>query len=243
MRRFVLGTGIVVVFSVLTGCAATTINQNLHQAVADANVVSNQNVNSTVPVNVPLNVNTATHVQPTPANTNVQLPAALVSPLDQRAERVTKKLFGTYITPATSPIQPERFTGYHTGLDYETFASEAKLDVPVVAACTGKVRARQTVSGYGGVLVQQCVVAGQTVTALYGHIRLSSVKAKVGTELKAGAQFAVLGTGFSSETSGERKHLHFSLHKGATINWRGYVGSKAALGEWLDPSPLFSQSI
>lgn len=219
--------GMVLAFSACTPGA----QQNLNQVVA-VNTTSNENVNA---VSGNVDATTNLNISPAPANTNTSVFVSLVSPMDRQTERVTKKMFGTYITPKTSPIQPERFTGYHTGLDFETFVSEAKTDVPVVAACTGKVRALQTVSGYGGVLVQQCVVDGQTVTALYGHIRLSSVKQKVGSELKAGTQFAVLGTGFSSETSGERKHLHFSLHKGTAINWRGYVSTKSALGGWLDP--------
>jgi murein DD-endopeptidase MepM/ murein hydrolase activator NlpD len=230
MRRagVVVGTlGILLAFSACTPVVQQKVNTNV-----PVNTTSNENVNTaSLTVNATTNLNTS----PAPANTNASAVAALVSPMDRRAERVTKKMFGTYITPKTSPVQPERFTGYHTGLDYETFPTEAKTEASVFAACTGKVRALQTVSGYGGVLVQQCVVAGQTVTALYGHIRLSSVKVKVGTELKAGTQFAVLGTGFSSETGGERKHLHFSLHKGTAINWRGYVSTKAALVDWLDP--------
>jgi len=185
-----------------------------------------------------INVNSA----PVPAtNTNTAV-AVLTSPLDQPTQRITKKFFGTYVTPKYSPVQPERFTGYHTGLDFETFANEAKLDVPVVAACSGQVRAVQTVSGYGGVLVQQCVVEGQTVSALYGHLRLSSVTVKVGTTLNAGTKFAVLGTGFSSETSGERKHLHFSLHKGTAIVWKGYVSTKGALVDWFDPLLYLSKT-
>lgn len=214
---------------------------------------TSQTTNTSIPVNtaVPINVNTAvvTNVNTVPpanvnavpaANTNTNAaPAVLTSPLDKSTQRITKKFFGTYITPKNSPVQPEKFTGYHTAVDFEVFASEAKIDVPVVAACTGKVRASQTVSGYGGVLVQDCVVAGQTVTALYGHIRLSSISVKVGANLKAGTKFAVLGTGFTSETSGERKHLHFGLHKGTAIAWKGYVSAKTALVDWLDPQKYF----
>lgn len=234
MRRALALAGLTMAFGVLVSCTAKTTNTNIPvntSAFSNANAAVVANVNTSPPANV--------NVAPVPStNTNIA-PTALVSPLDRRAERVTKKLFGTYITPKTSPIQPERFTGYHTGLDYETFASEAKVDVPVIAACTGKVRALQTVSGYGGVLVQQCVVDGQTLTALYGHLRLSSISVKTGTTLKAGTKFAVLGTGFTSETSGERKHLHFSLHKGTAIVWKGYVGTKGALVDWLDPQKYF----
>src|SRR3989338_10346295 len=45
-------------------------------------------------------------------------------PLDNSSERVTKKPFGKYITPADSPVQPERFSGYHTGADFEVFSNE-----------------------------------------------------------------------------------------------------------------------
>lgn len=233
MRRKALAyvtLGMVLAFSACTPAA----QQNVNQVVA-VNANSDENVNT---VSASVNATTNLNTSPAPTNTNTSEISALVSPIDKTAERVTKKLFGTYITPATSPIQPEKFTGYHTGLDYEILSGEEKVDVPVLAACTGNVRAVQTVTGYGGVLVQQCTIAGQTVTVLYGHIRLSSVKVNVGTALQAGTQFAVLGTGFSAETSGERKHLHFSVHKGTAINWRGYVSTKAALGDWLDPQPL-----
>ena len=241
MRRCILGIGIVAVFGVLTACTSPAVSPNVNHAPANANVVSNRNVNSVAQTSTALNANTIVsptvnaNYAPAPATSTNAATAALTSPLDRPAERATKKLFGTYITPKTSPVQPERFTGYHTGVDFETFASEAHVDVPVVAACSGKVRAAQYVSGYGGVLVQQCVVAGQTVTALYGHLRLSSLSVDVGTTLAAGTRFAVLGTGFSSETDGERKHLHLSLHKGTAINWKGYVSTKGALVDWLDP--------
>src|SRR5947209_4518700 len=43
--------------------------------------------------------------------------------------RVTKKPFGIYVNPANSPVQPERFSGYHTGADAEY--GEVSADVPV----------------------------------------------------------------------------------------------------------------
>jgi len=45
-----------------------------------------------------------------------------------------------------------------------------------------------------------------------------------------------LGTGFSSETDGERKHLHLAIHKGSSVNILGYVQTKALLFDWLDPA-------
>jgi hypothetical protein len=45
---------------------------------------------------------------------------------------------------------------------------------------------------------------------------------------------AVLGTGFSTETDGERKHLHLGIHKGTAINILGYVQNSSELNNWVD---------
>jgi len=75
----------------------------------------------------------------TQPNQSAQKPA-LSEPISNTKSRVTKKPFGIYITPQTSPVQPEKFTGYHTGTDFETTSQEADAVVPVYAACTGKMR-------------------------------------------------------------------------------------------------------
>lgn len=159
----------------------------------------------------------------------------LISPIANFPSRVTKKPFGIFITPKTSPIQPERFRGYHTGADAETTTAEKKKDIPVYAVANGMVVYRNWVNGYGGVVILRISINGQTYTVLYGHIRLSSVKVKVGQTVKAGTQLAVLGARFSTETNGERKHLHFSVHKGSAIVLLGYTQTKAALSGWVDP--------
>lgn len=148
------------------------------------------------------------------------------------AERVTKKPFGLKVDPKNSPVSPEKFTGYHTGTDFETTDADP-ADVAVRAACTGEILYKGTVSGYGGVVVTSCMHQGQNVTALYGHLRLSSVSLGVGDELSAGTSFAVLGTGYSPETDGERRHLHFSLHRGSSTELRGYVQTEDALKDWI----------
>jgi murein DD-endopeptidase MepM/ murein hydrolase activator NlpD len=162
-------------------------------------------------------------------------PAPLTEPISGGLSRVTKVFFGTYVTPTNSPIMPEHFTGYHTGIDFETTAAEANIDVPIYAACAGKLLVKEYASGYGGVAVQSCTLDGNPVTLIYGHLRLTSITPKVGDALTPGEQIAVLGTGYSSETDGERKHLHFGIHKGTAINILGYVQAKADLSGWLDP--------
>ncbi|NTV41337.1 MAG: M23 family metallopeptidase [Candidatus Moranbacteria bacterium] len=160
----------------------------------------------------------------------------IIDPLDGALSRITKKPFGIFITPKTSPVEPERFQGYHTGVDLETTTDEQNVDVSVVALCEGKMLSKRTASGYGGVIVQACVLDSQAVTVVYGHLRISSATAKVGDQLKAGDFLGNLGKGFSNETDGERKHLHLAIHKGFGINILGYVQQKIQLSAWLDPA-------
>ena len=41
--------------------------------------------------------------------------------------RITKKPFGIFITTQNSPVQPERFSGYHTGVDVEYKDAEGRI--------------------------------------------------------------------------------------------------------------------
>jgi len=161
-------------------------------------------------------------------------------PLSRASERVTKKAFGTFITPENSPVQPERFRGYHTGTDFETFPEEAASDVSIRAICDGALAMKRSASGYGGVAVQKCAADNAPVTVVYGHLRLASIRADIGDDLKTGDVIGVLGTGDSRETDGERKHLHLGIHRGSATDIRGYVASQAALEQWIDPCQFLS---
>jgi len=172
---------------------------------------------------------------PTPAPTLV---TTVPWPIADGKDRVTKKFFGTYVTPQNSPVQPERFTGYHTGWDFETTPAELNADVPIVAACDGSLIYRNYVNGYGGVAIESCLFGGQTITVLYGHLRLASIVAR-STNLKIGDRVGLLGSAYSTETDGERKHLHFGIHKGSAIELKGYVQNKADLSAWIDPTDFF----
>lgn len=176
----------------------------------------------------------APSISPTPSPTPTKT-APLTDPISNARSRATKIFFGTYVTPQNSPIMPEHFTGYHTGVDFETTPAEANIDVPIYAACAGKLLVKEYATGYGGVAVQSCQLNGSPVTLIYGHLRLSSISPKVGDSLTPGEQIAVLGTGYSSETDGERKHLHFGIHIGTSVNILGYVQNKADLIGWLNP--------
>lgn len=166
----------------------------------------------------------------TPAN-----PSSFVAPLGRADERVTRKPFGIYITPANSPIQPERFSGYHTGVDFEIFPDELNEKVAIKAICTGELERKETVGGYGGVAIEGCTLDGEAVTVIYGHVALASISQWAEDALKAGETFAVLGAGQSAETDGERKHLHLGIYRGSEINIKGYVASQSELSGWVDP--------
>lgn len=161
-------------------------------------------------------------------------------PIERARERVTKKPFGIKISPQDSPVQPERFNGYHTGTDFEIFPGEENQAVSVFAICTGQLVVKQRANGYGGVIAQQCVLNNQDVLVVYGHVNLTSVLQEHKQTITAGEKIGVLGQGFSSETDGERKHLHLGIHRGKEIILRGYVGNQAELKNWIDVEPYLS---
>ena len=161
-------------------------------------------------------------------NTELELP------IKRARERVTKKPFGIKISLENSPISPERFSGYHTGIDYEIFEDEKNIDVQVFAICSGKLLRKEKVSGYGGLLVQECELNNQLVTVIYGHIKLSSMRQQTGDYVLLEEPLALLGEAFSNDTDGERKHLHLGIHRGAGIDIRGYVQNESELKNWID---------
>jgi len=167
---------------------------------------------------------------PPPANN----PETITEPISNALARITKKPFGIKISPTDSPVSPERFSGYHTGVDFETYPDEQDIAVPIYAICTGPLVLKKSANGYGGMTVQQCQINKEDVTVIYGHLKLTSINAGIGQSLKAGEQLGILGKGYSSETDGERKHLHLGIHRGKTIDLRGYVQTSTELNQWLD---------
>lgn len=163
-------------------------------------------------------------------------PLPLADPVADWQSRITKKSFGTYVTPQNSPVSPERFTGYHTGVDVEY--GDITTDVPVFAPSEAGVVLARTADGYGGVAVLSFLLDGTAYTAIYGHLRPNSLPV-VGQTLTRGETFGLLGTAYSTETDGERRHLHFAIHRGTEINLRGYVPAPEALADWIDPLTLF----
>jgi len=159
-------------------------------------------------------------------------------PMDQAEKRITKKTFGMFIDPETSPVRPDKFRGFHTGTDWEIFPDEMETNVPVRAVCSGILRLKKDASGYGGVAVEECQLSGESVTVVYGHLDLKSIGSDPGERLKAGEIVGFLGAHESSQTDGARKHLHLAFHLGENIDLKGYIDSERKLSDWVDPCLL-----
>ncbi|PIR42075.1 MAG: hypothetical protein COV30_00280 [Candidatus Yanofskybacteria bacterium CG10_big_fil_rev_8_21_14_0_10_37_15] len=159
---------------------------------------------------------------------------SISEPIKNSNERVTKKPFGLYVEPGNSTVTPEKFTGYHSAVDYEILSGEENIDVPVFAVCGGNMREFKSAQGYGGVIVQDCLFEDQPVTVIYGHLKLSSITGRRGDYLVFGNKIAVLGNAFSDETGDERKHLHLGIRKGSASDIRGYVPREEDLLDWID---------
>lgn len=160
-----------------------------------------------------------------------------VEPLPNAKSRVTKKPFGIFITPENSPVQPDKFTGYHTGVDFEIVNDEYNRDVIVYTICNGPLKRKGTASGYGGYAVQQCQINDQIIEVVYGHLAIDSISASANDRLQAGQSLGRLGEQ-GTETDDARKHLHLGIRKGTTINILGYVTDEEDLEDWINPSDL-----
>lgn len=164
----------------------------------------------------------------------------LREPLLDAVKRINKKPFGIFITPENSPVQPERFSGYHTGTDFEVFAGELETEVFVFAICSGNIESKQIIDGYGGVIVQSCIIDDEETRILYGHVSLLKEFVTVGSGVTAGEKIAILGKHESAETDEERKHLHLSIVKGDKNDLRGYVQYEDELAQWINYEQLVS---
>lgn len=156
----------------------------------------------------------------------VQPAAELALVIDQAQERIKKNSFGTL----------NENKGYYTGVAFESFQEEREgEEVPVYVFCEGPLVEKRFAIGYGGIAIQECVLEGQTVHVLYGHMDLESIELNVGDEFTPGIRLGNLGDHESAETALAAKQLHFAIHKGIKPDIRGYVQTREELIEWIDP--------
>jgi len=165
-------------------------------------------------------------------------------PVSDFSGRQSLKSFGQYFERkdyvGKEDIFPNQFLGYHAGIDLEASPSELNQPVPVYAVSSGQIIYSGFMSGYGGLILQK--LEGDNLVALYGHLQQSGLP-KLGSQVAAGSHLAFLGSAFSADTAGERKHLHFGIYRGVGSYYKGYETSVSALNlRWLNPSDyLLSQ--
>lgn len=167
-------------------------------------------------------------------------------PLEKTLDRPSDKSFGQFIDKkfyiGKENRFPNQFYGYHAGADLEIFPEELNTEVPVLAVTSGAISYIGQVSGYGGLILEK--MDNEDLTALYGHLKFQDSNLKVGDKVQAGQKIAGLGNAFSSETGGERKHLHFGIYKGQDLYFKGYETSQNNLeAKWLDPLKFLQSRI
>lgn len=184
----------------------------------------------------------------TPASLNTEKAKSsnlLPWPIDKAEQRQKLLKFGMYVTPDPNqnPISPpERFTGYHTGLDIEILPEELNAPVPVKTICEGKILYSGIIEGYGGVVIQECNINNEPTSVLYGHLKQSSINVREGQDIvKQGNTVAELGDHKTEETGNTRKHLHLGIHKGNHVEFLGYLTDPKDLEQFIDPLPLLQE--
>lgn len=166
-------------------------------------------------------------------------------PIENALERVTKKPFGIKVSPGNSPIKPERFSGYHTGADFEVSKSEKHEPIKVRAICHGEILENKLVGGYGGTIVQKSALGNgdeniEPIIVIYGHLDTSEELqiVKPGQFVGEGDVIGFLAPPESRSSGFERKHLHLGIIKGSEIDYRGYVQDRKELDGWVNPEEL-----
>lgn len=233
IKRFLLSSSLVLATLMVSGCAWPNIGFQKPEPIVVNNPVTTfkqqaEDLGNTIELESQLNDLFAEQTALTAENFTYPI-------ADYKTAR-TKKTFGLYIAPGSG----DRFSGYHTGDDVEV--ADITVEVPVYVLTDATITQKQTVSGYGGVVIVEFTANNQIYHALYGHLDLTSVTASVGDELKQGDQIGLLGADKSTETDGERKHLHFGIYPyTGTELYAGYVQDDADLENWVNPADFLRE--
>lgn len=167
-------------------------------------------------------------------------------PLEKYSQRQKYKKFGQYISPefylGQESLYPNKFLGYHAGDDLEILPNELNQKVPVYAISGGIITYFGKIQGYGGLILEQ--LPNQNLTVLYGHLNLQEIILQVGDKVSPGQKIAYLGHAFSTDSGGERKHLHFGIYRGNGLYFKGYETDLNILNsKWLNPDAFLKDKI
>ena len=109
--------------------------------------------------------------------------------------------FGMRIHPITGEHKR------HTGTDLA-----APDGTAILAAADGTVTVAEYTSGYGGLIVIEHTIDGQTVATAYAHMWQHGIHVKNGDQVHAGQHIGDVGS--SGNSTGP--HLHFEVRPGGT---------------------------
>ena len=204
-------------------------------------------ISSNPPISTASTISSNVNQQVAVVNSLINSATGLNFPIADFAERMKLNFFGTHFSAATPRNQyPDSvcpnntlYTGYHTAVDLETTSDEQNIAVPVDAVSDGTIVFAGSASGYGGLVIIGFVYNNQNYTAVYGHIDTRTLKVSVGQKVSQGDLLADLAPACSVYSGNNRKHLHFGIHKGTTINESGYVSTQTELNGWVDPRLFF----
>lgn len=224
-NKFTLMTYMVIIMSVIAIWSTLLIAPSVHQ-------------NKIIQVKAPAVGKSADNVKKDVIKLKI-----IAEPIDAALSRITKKYFWLKVSPWHSPISPERFSWYHTWVDFETTPEEKDKEISVYTICIWPIILKKNATWYWWVVVQKCSIENQEVTVIYWHLKLKSISLRVNNKINAGQKIWILGVWFTSETWWERKHLHLGIHKWALLNIKWYVDMLSELNGWMDAQKLLETSI
>ena len=126
--------------------------------------------------------------------------ARVVFPLPEGTWVLTSE-FGPRIHPITG--EPS----FHTGTDFA-----APDGTPILAVADGTVTVAEFSGGYGGLIVIEHRIDGQTVATAYAHMWEHGIHVRTGDQVTAGQHMGDVGS--SGNSTGP--HLHFEVRPGGT---------------------------
>ena len=130
---------------------------------------------------------------------------------------------GTWVVTSEFGYRSDPFTGetsYHSGLDLG-----AADGTPILVAADGTVTVAGFSGGYGGLIIVEHTINGQTVATGYAHMWQHGIHVSVGDRVRAGQHIGDVGS--SGRSTGA--HLHFEVRPGGTN------------GEQIDPAAWLNQ--
>ena len=117
---------------------------------------------------------------------------------------------------------------YHLGEDVLGPAG-----TPIYSIGSGYVKHIDEHTRFGTViLIEHTLKNKSKIVSLYGHLRLSDVKVKIGQFVNKGQKIGYLGN--PEENGGWVEHLHFGIRKGAYVNTWVYWGLTVSQEEFLN---------